>query len=131
MRANYSRFCAHSKIIKSSKKWNFTTFKTRKAMNLFIWSRSRCSIMTWIQVWVFVIKILCRIRISGQFGRVGSDLEFTRQSMPLLPWIITRDCGEISHLELDIAFYPEVIQHTTPCLHQKETHTKGMECILF
>ena len=75
------------------KKMNFVTFKTqKKKTNLPIGSRSRRVVVVSVQVWVFWVRVLCRVRISGRFGRVG----LTRQSPMLLSLIITRDCGGVS-----------------------------------
>ena len=34
-------------------------------MNLTIWSRSRCMVVVCVHVWVFWVKVLCRVGILG------------------------------------------------------------------
>ena len=63
-------------------------------MNLTIGSRSRRRVVIRVQVWGFWVRIVCRVRILGRFGRVGPDFGLTTQSPTLRPWLITRDCGE-------------------------------------
>ena len=53
------------------KTW-IVTFKTQK-MKWTIVPHSRRRVLVPAQVWVFLVKVLCHIRISGRLGRVGPD----------------------------------------------------------
>ena len=68
-------------------------------MNLIIGSRSRRRVVVCVQVFEFWVRTLCRVRISGRFGRVGPDFGHTKQRSRLQPRVITRDCGELARFE--------------------------------
>ena len=53
-------------------------------------SRSRRRVVVRVQVSVFGVRILCRVRISGRFGRVVPDFGRTKQSPTLPPWLRAR-----------------------------------------
>ena len=70
------------------KNMNSATFETQnKIMNVTIGSRPRRRAVVRVQVWVVWIRSLCRARISGRLGRVGSDFGTTKQRPTLPPWL--------------------------------------------
>ena len=58
---------------KLKKKWISPFPVHQKKLNLTIGVRSRRTAVPWVQVWVFWVRTLCRIRMLGRFGRAASD----------------------------------------------------------
>ena len=92
----HDNFLSSSIIEKLKKKWISSFGQTQKTVNSTIGCRSRRRVVVRVQVWVFRVRILCRVRISGRFGRFIPGFGLARQFPTLPPRHITRDCGELA-----------------------------------
>ena len=89
-RKMYPHHKTASSAEKLKKTVNFATFKTLQRMNLTIGSLSRRRVVVSVQVWVYWVKIVCRVRMLDRYDRFGSDFGLTMQSPTLPSWLITR-----------------------------------------
>ena len=80
----------------AQKKSEVNHFQNSKKMNLTIGSRFRSMVLVWVQVCVSGVKFLCRVRISGRFGRVDPEFRLSTEKRTLPFVLLTRDSGEIS-----------------------------------
>ena len=57
---------------------------------------------------VYVIGVLCPVRISGRLGRVGPEFGLSTPIPNLPPWLVTRDCGDSGHFCVRFGVYKNI-----------------------
>ena len=79
------------------KKMSFAIYGFSQKMNITIVCRFRRRNMRLVQVWFSEVKVLCRVRISGRFVRIGPDFGIPSASPILQSRLIDRECVMLVH----------------------------------
>ena len=90
---------------------NFAIPGLPKKMNLSIGVRSRRRVVARVQVWFFLVRIRWRVRISVQFGSVGSEYRVDGLDPRFQSGAVTRDCGHLALFSAQIWKLRQIMGH--------------------